>query len=153
MKKVRSVYRVSLIIYLVIILGILYSIFTVIRLFPSTQEMYEGIWNIKLPDNLEVVYDIHTPTSFHGDGERYTVFKVQEDFIMRENRKGQNDYKKREEQEKFALGILELLDVSPEERPNFNNYYVWKVHTKESDKLLMMYFADNHCFYLFQHLQ
>lgn len=137
---------------MIVTLCILYSVFCIVRLFPvSIPEMYESIWSIKLPEHLELIYDIHTPVSFHGDGERYTVFKVQEDFKMQENRK--KDTQKKAEQEKFALEILEALDVSKEERPNFNKNYIGRVYTKNKDKLFIMYFIDSNYFYLFQHLQ
>ena len=154
MKKIKWIHRTAMMVYLLMILWIVYCVFDIVKLFPhSKQEMYEKIWNIKLPDSFELVYDMHTPTSFHGDGERYTIFKAQENWKAQENKKGQKDDKTRAEQEEFALKILEMLAVSEEQRPNFGKNDIWEVYTKNSNKLLVLYSSDNNYYYFFQHLQ
>ena len=45
------------------------------NLYFTTERTIEINWDIDLPKGIREEYNVHTPTSFHGDGERYTVFQ------------------------------------------------------------------------------
>lgn len=145
MKKLKIIQRTALFIVLIFIMFYIHHIIKLCSF--SIQDVYEINWNIELGDDANLVYDIHTPISFHGDGERFTIFEVQK------NKINLKDFYRGIEHEAFAEEILDILDVSEDNKPDFDKDYIWKWETKQSNKLLMVYCNENNYLYLFQHLQ
>lgn len=114
--------------------------------FPTLQEVYEINWGIDLPDEMELVNNFHTPSSFHGDGYRYTVFSLEKKSVpIGECYRGGM-------RKEFAERILEELEVPIEYWPDFKKEFVWKKMTKYSDTLFLLCDEAEGLLYLFEEL-
>ena len=114
----------------------------------SLLEIYEINWGIELPDDLEQIYHMSTPKSFHGDGFRYTILKNEKESMKFEGfNKGSWCINI-----EFAEKILEELDIPIEHQPDFNMQYIWRRLEKYNNTLLLLYDEIKKTLYIFEEL-
>lgn len=112
-------------------------------------KIIEKNWDITLPKGYEEIVSVDSGASFQGDGERYHVFKYKEElkkeeiqrFSSRENSVVEDEVKK----------ILNSLQVSNEERPDFSKTYYWYTQSGDDDsrdKLYLIYFNEDNLLYV-----
>lgn len=117
--------------------------------FFTSKKIYEEIWNIVLPSDFEEIYTISSPTSFHGDGERYTIYYAK-DIDKNYIRNFQNI--KNPDIEYFVKSIVDKLEVENKNKPDFSQAYLWVKYEKveQKDMLVILYFNENQTFYFIQ---
>lgn len=109
----------------------------------SLIKNYESYWGIQLPDHMELVSDSKSPTSFHGDGIRHTIFSVCEEQQIPMS---------------FAVGTssdIEIFcnEISSElgvEKADFSLKYMWHKYEKYENTLVIVYFPETRQLHLFQ---
>lgn len=84
---------------------------------PSYLRIIDMNWSISLPVNCKEIYQIDSGADFHGDGQRYHVFKYDTDItqndLLPEQRISKNDKKR-------ISDILSALKVKNEFYPDFS---------------------------------
>lgn len=127
----------------VIVCGLL-SIASMTGCVSSEKLLIQKNWEIKLPDGETEYYHADTGSSFHGDGEKYTVFQYEntEDVSTLVNwtedegtvTRYENSYSE------FAENCLNTIDVPKEERPDYEECVYWYRERKtDFSELLLAY--------------
>lgn len=110
----------------------------------SERLLIQKNWEMKLPDGGTEDYHADTGASFHGDGEKYTVFQYRstEDVSAFLDWKKDEDTATRYEDSyaEFAEKCLDTIDVPSEERPDYKECVYW-YRERETDfsELLLAY--------------
>lgn len=117
------------------ILGLIYFVFWH-KSDPSYLKVVEKNWNISLPRGCALLYKSDSGPSFHGDGERYHVFKYEDDVIWNEPfyelRVTEND-------EERILEIIDNLNINKEFYPDFENINYGLIKKKGMSTLYVCY--------------
>lgn len=123
----------------------------------STRHIYEGNWNITIPYTFKEKYNKASPTGFHGDGERYTIF-------VSNNSKGFTDRNKFTEKpnaeiKPYIYRVMDELNIPKDKRVPTGKKYKWfkKEHRwpvtgkfqlgDNGDVLVILWFEDTHSYY------
>lgn len=110
----------------------------------SEKLLIQKNWEIKLPIGGRELYHADTGASFHGDGEKYTVFQYgsTEDVSTFLNWEKDEDTATRYENSyaEFAEKCLDTIDIPSEERPDYEECVYW-YRERETDfsELLLAY--------------
>jgi hypothetical protein len=112
-----------------------------------TEKYAIGVnWGVAIPEDFNEEY--HTRTlSFHGDGERYTVYDAspQNSFVS-----GFSAVKDREI-ETFVSEIIQRLEVPADYQPDYKTVYAWKKNQKsDNSTLVMLYSSESKRLYVVQ---
>lgn len=114
----------------------------------NPASIYEKNWGISLPKKMIVEYEAKTDTSFHGDGKRYTIFKVNsipENFLSSFNNEKNEDFVF------IVKSILVSLDVPESNMSDCEEDYCWQSMVKnEHDHLYMLYITNSQRLYICQ---
>lgn len=126
-KKLRIFIIISLTIIIVLIISLI-ALYKIMSNYMSVAKTFELNWGIILPNNFEEEYYVDTGASFHGDGERYSVFKGNNFMTSLKKEKNQ-------ELENELSELYTSLKVSKENQINFQHQYSWtKIISKDDDR-------------------
>jgi len=117
----------------------------------SFNEAMESNWGLQIPPDYKEVFSTDSGPSFHGDGWRYNVFHYKED--LNEEELERLTFEKSTGIENIIEDILNILDVSVEERPDFTKDYYWYRKSGDRDsrnKLYLVYFDEINMLYVIQ---
>lgn len=136
MKKVL-IFLGSTILVIVILVGLF--------LYEQINKPYSEIiymnWSIILPNSYKEIYSVDSGASFHGDGERYHIFKYtkEDEISLSVNWENNKDIAIETATEK----ILNTLNVSKENMPNFQSKYKYYTKLKDdSSKIYLIFDTD-----------
>lgn len=107
------------------------------NLYFTTERTIEINWDIDLPKGIREEYNVHTPTSFHGDGERYTVFQWDggdKTFLSHLTEQ------KSVQAEQDITDILSYLEVDEAYLPDYTHAYRWNSRTAEDNSTLYLFY-------------
>lgn len=93
-------------------------------------------WNIRLPFGGELVYELDSGPSFHGDGQRYHVFRYENDEKLVDCLDWQEPSIDAAE---AANSFLDKIDVPDEERPDFSKYSFWYGQQEDSSEIYIFW--------------
>lgn len=97
-------------------------------------------WKLNLPRQYEEIYYKDSGESFHGDGERYSVFQYN---TLEEINNAIELNSKNDNIEPSVTKILEKLKVSKDYYPDFNNDYKYYYKIKEDTSQLYIILDSN----------
>lgn len=119
------------------------------NLYYTHARIYEENWKIALPSDLRKLYGIKSATGPHGDGLRYTIYELKDaDAPFLEGA----SLRKNTEMQDEVIKILNDLRADKQKYPNFSNTYKWKILSKYSDKLYMIYDTKSSYVYFVQNI-
>jgi len=114
------------------------------NLYFSTARVIEMNWGVSVPDGFEEIYHVKTPASFHGDGERYTVFEAKGGAAP-----GIGAFSNGRDAaaEMFVNAIMNNLEVPENKRPDTSDYR-WKSYSKspqeeDGSSMIVIYTPEN----------
>lgn len=126
-KKLNRVIVVSLIIIILLIIFTI-GLYKYMCNYMSTAKTFELNWGIILPNDFNEEYYIDTGDSFHGDGQRYSVFKGNNFLTSLKTEKN-------EELENEISNLYVSLNVPKENQIDFSHQYSWtKILQKNDDR-------------------
>lgn len=136
-----------------IVLGII--ILVTICFYRKINKSYTQIidmnWSIELPNSYEEIYYIDSGASFHGDGERYAIFRYTEESEIKQSVNWENNKNTSIEMETGK--ILSMLNVSNENMPDFQKNYKYYTKVKQdASKIYLILFPDTKKLYVFEDL-
>jgi len=155
--KVKVKKKNFITVFLAIILSLFLLLVVVVYDFTKEFNIYINIidnnWDIQLPENLIEFYKDDSGPSFNGDGDRYHVFKFEnnDDFTSsiqwcdNKNLLFQCNVE----------GILEKLNIPKEFYPNFQcDYeYYFKINLEDSSEIYIISIPDLKKVYVIEHFQ
>ncbi len=118
------------------------------------ERIYETYWGIDIPSDFRELYHTSTPQSFHGDGRRYTVIeaeKMNSPLMVNaangaketEVYTGTSQDERNKDIEQYMKAISASLEVPEENKPPFDEFYVWKELKKYGNNTLaVLYFPE-----------
>ena len=128
-------------------------VFLYVQITKPYSEIINMNWSIKLPTSYKEIYSVDSGASFHGDGERYHVFeyKNEEDINLSLNWKNNKNVAIESSTEK----VLNTLNISKEEMPNFESEYKHYTKEKEDDssKIYLIFFTDTKKLYVIEDIR
>ena len=130
-KKVKTILFV-LIFIVIILLGIAIGLYNYMVSYMSVSKTFELNWGIILPSDFKENYYVDTGTSFHGDGERYSVFTGKSFITSLKNNKNSV-------MEKEISNFYDELNVPKKEQINFTHDYSWTKLKQDSDERNYIY--------------
>ncbi|MDP4153808.1 MAG: hypothetical protein Q8865_10310 [Bacillota bacterium] len=131
----------------VVIIAIPLGLYIAGNTFYSDTRIYEQYWKINVPRAAKEKYNINTPTSFHGDGYRFTSFELKSaDSPLLSG--ASND--KSSSMQNEVTSILDSLNAEKKQYPNFNHTYLWKSMSQHENKLYIIYDKDLSMLYFAQ---
>lgn len=140
----------AIVLLLLAVYGVVLIIDSQSNLPRNSIEVYETNWEIKLPDGLQEQYRAQSPTSFHGDGERYTIYQVTDitesffdDFSNETDAKAETE----------ITDILSSLEVPTEKWPDLRGAITWKKLEKHFNQLYLVCDTSKSELYLIERLQ
>ncbi|OPJ59592.1 hypothetical protein [Clostridium oryzae] len=141
--------KVSLLVILVLTISIIAFLF--IRLNAVYTEIIKINWNIKLPMPYKQIYSIDSGPSFHGDGERYHIFKYKNEVKLSRSVDWYDD--KNKSVEASAKKVLLTLGVSKYHAPNFKHNYKYFVKYKnKNSKMYLIFDIDTRKLYVIENI-
>lgn len=112
----------------------------------SEKLLIQKNWEIKLPNGGREFYHADTGSSFHGDGEKYTVFQYgsTEDVSTFLNWEKDEDTATQYENSyaEFAEKCLDTIDVPSEERPDYKECVYWYRESETDFSELLLAYDD-----------
>ena len=161
MKIVKTIFKIFLVflVMILIFIGLFFGnmIFTLISngmLFWDSEDVIYENWNIRLPQNGEEIYYTDSGASFHGDGERYSVYEYENKEIINSDFDWKN--KKDEDMEREIKEVLEKLKeqdvkISEEYKIDFNKKYEYIRKTKDDNsELYLIYIIEENKIYVIE---
>ena len=155
MKKIRIFLLSSI---LLMILLITTSIYFYINK-PYT-EIIKLNWSISLPKPYKEIYSTDSGSSFHGDGERYSIFEYENIEDVNLSLKWDNNENKvvdlaimkvlQSEIMEFIKGLSIPLENMPDFKSQYRYYRKWK---NDSSKLYLIFVPDTKLLYVIEHFQ
>lgn len=130
-------------IYLGILLSflIIVSVFSYVQINKSYTKIIDTNWSIKLPNLYRKIYYIDSGSSFHGDGQRYTILKYTKEDDINKSVNWKNIKDKSIETE--INKVLSTLNIPKENMPNFQSNYKYYTAVKhDSSKIYLLFFND-----------
>ncbi|MBU5676866.1 hypothetical protein KQI88_10595 [Alkaliphilus sp. MSJ-5] len=115
------------------------------------SESIEINWGISLPKGYEELFSVDSGASFHGDGDRYHVFSYKEELKQSEIEKFSSEKNPYVEDE--VEKILNSLQVSNEQKPDFSKEYYWYRKNGDNDsrnKLYLIYFNEDNILHVIE---
>ena len=146
-KKLSIFIRISLAIIIVLIISLI-ALYKFMSNYMSVAKTFEQNWGIILPNDFKEEYYVDTGASFHGDGERYSVFKGNNFMTSLKKEKNQ-------ELESVISKLYISLKVSKENQIIFSHQYSWtKIISKDDDRNYIYCIFDEEAnkFYFYEFL-
>ncbi len=126
-KKLKKVMMLSLII-IILLIAFSIGLYKYMCNYMSTAKTFELNWGIILPNDFKEEYYIDTGTSFHGDGQRYSIFKGNN--FMTSLKEEKNS-----ELESEVSNLYNSLNVPKEKQIDFSHKYSWvKILQKDDER-------------------
>lgn len=135
--------------FIIVILSFLCVLIISISILSYNNELqtYEYTWNIQLPSKMVCLYKWNNQDSFHGDGTRYSKYKVLEtDSDIFDN----YNVTKNRTLETFICHLMVEIHIPTEERFEFTSSYQWKYLEQEQDNIFIIYFPNTKDLFLIQ---
>lgn len=118
---------------------IIIFVFSYIQINKSYTKIIDMNWSIKIPNSCKKIYYIDSGASFHGDGQRYTIFEYTKEDNINQSINLENSKNKSIETE--INKVLSTLNVPIENLPNFqNNYKYYTTAKDDSSKIYLLFF-------------
>lgn len=146
-KKLNRVIVVSLII-IILLVTFTIGLYKYMCNYMSTAKTFELNWGIILPNDFNEEYYIDTGASFHGDGQRYSVFKGNNFLTSLKTERN-------EELENEISNLYVSLNVPKENQMDFSHQYSWtKIFQKDDDRNYIYCIFDKEInkFYFYENL-
>jgi len=146
-KKLNRVIVVSVIIIIFLVICTI-GLYKYICNFMTTSKMFELNWGIILPNDFKEEYYIDTGVSFHGDGQRYSIFKGNHFMTSLETERN-------EELENEISNLYVSLNIPKENQIDFSHPYSWtKIFQKEDHRnyIYCIFDAEIHTFYFYENI-
>jgi len=146
-KKLNRVIVVSLIVIIVLVTFTI-GFYKYMCNYMNTAKTFELNWGIILPNDFNEEYYIDTGASFHGDGQRYSVFKGNNFLTSLKTEKN-------EELENEISNLYVSLDVPKENQIDFSHTYGWtKVLQKDDDRnyIYCIFDKETNKFYFYENI-
>lgn len=144
-KRVFKVFLILLIILLIFITlffgNMIFTLFSSGMLFMDSDDVIYENWHIRLPEDNKEIYYTDSGSSFHGDGERYSIYEYKNEEIVSKafDWKDKKDNKLEEE-------IREVIDRLKEQNKNIPKKY--EIDFKKKYKYITKIKEDNSKLYL-----
>lgn len=123
---------VSLLVVIVLLVAFSIGFYKYMCNYKSTAKTFELNWGITLPNDFKEEYYIDTGASFHGDGQRYSIF-TGNNFLT--SLKEENN----EKLESEISNLYIVLNVPKENQIDFSHQYSWTKIYQENDKSSYIY--------------
>ena len=144
-KKIYKLIKWFLVITIILTSGIIF-LYNYVRSYMTVAKTFELNWQLILPSNFKEEYYIDSEASFHGDGQRYSIFSGNS-FLT--DFKDTKDEIMEEELNKF----YEDFAVPEDRKINFDSeYQIIKINRSidERDYLYIIYEKNTGKFYFFE---
>ncbi|WP_343250932.1 hypothetical protein [Diplocloster hominis] len=140
-----------------IIAAVLIFFIVVILLVWINREDYQRViavnWGIGIPDTCKEIYEKESAAGFHGDNDRYHIFKCNQDQQTTEFTASLHTGNNLQIQE-YVQTILKNLEISAENFPPLDQELQWMMYTKnEWDKIAILYVPTQQKLYVIEHFQ
>ncbi|MEZ0536625.1 hypothetical protein ACAG39_05155 [Caldicellulosiruptoraceae bacterium PP1] len=135
-------------------IGAILLLFIVIVIFLYIQiNTYSKVinlnWSIKLPNSYKEIYSANSGASFHGDGQRYHIFEYNNENEINQALNWINA--KNVSMELEINKILNNLNVSKQNMPDYNKKYKYYVKFQEdSSKIYLIFVPDTRKLYIIE---
>ena len=142
-KKQKKYFKIIILLLIIMIVLVMLNI---MREYLTVSKLLELNWNITIPSDLKEEYYIDTGSSFHGDGERYSIFSGSK-LIMNFN----NQKDKKLEQKVYKSN--KKLNIPKENQIDFAHEYVWEKivnRNDERDELYIIYDCELNKYYFYE---
>lgn len=131
------------------------GIVIVILYFQAINNSYSNViyanWGIKLPKAYSEIYSAYSGASFHGDGQRYHIFQYKDKWKIDSSLVWK--YEKNLDIEYEIIKILNSLNVSDSNMPDFKKQYKYYVKTKDDCSIIyLVFFNDTGKLYIIEDL-
>lgn len=146
-KKLNIVILVSLII-IIFLITFSIGLYRYMCSYMSTAKTFELNWGIILPNDFKEEYYIDTGASFHGDGQRYSIFEGNNFMTTLKEEKNH-------QLENEITNLYDSLNVPKENQINFSHKYSWiKIFQKNDERNYIYCIFDKKInkFYFYEHL-
>lgn len=162
MKIAKTIFKIffSFLAIILIFIGLFFGhmIFTLMSngvLFRDSEDVIYENWNIRLPQNGEEIYYTDSGASFHGDGERYSVYEYGNKEII--NNVFDWKSKKDEDMERKVKEVLEKLEedvnISEEYKIDFNKKYEYIRKAKnDNSELYLIHIIEENKIYVIEEI-
>lgn len=125
-------------IFIFLLIGMLFYGYHYLSSQFTVAKTYEYNWNLQLPTDFKELYHTSSGPSFHGDGERYTIFSGNSFFLSFQTEKNKN-------LEQELTNLYQTLQIPTSNQMDFSHSYSWKKMTQPQDDRNYMY-----CIYDFE---
>jgi hypothetical protein len=126
---------------ILLVIVLLISVISYLIISKPYTEIIQLNWDIKLPKPCKEIYAVDSGASFHGDGERYHIFEYKNEDDINLSLNWENS--KNIEIELAIKKVLNNLNVSRENMPNFeDNYKYYSKTKKDSSKIYFVFFPN-----------
>lgn len=110
-------------------------------------------WGIRIPGTSEEVFEKESPAGFHGDNDRYHIFKINQDQQTTDFITSMNTGKNLQLQE-YVQTILKNLEITAENYPSLEQELQWIMYSKNNwDKIAILYSPTKQKLYVIEHFQ
>ena len=127
------------------------SAFMYVQINKPYTEIINKNWSVKLPNTYKEIYSSQGEVTFTGDGPRYHILEYKNEKDINLSVNWENN--KNVEIEKAAMKVLNTLNISKDNIPNFRSEY--KYYTKDKDgpsKMYLIFFIDTKKLYVIENI-
>lgn len=145
--RLNQVIVLSLIVIIALV-GVVFDFYTYMSEYMNVAKTFELNWGIVLPSDFKEEYAVNTGVSFHGDGERYSVYSGMSFLTSLEDSKN-------ELLEEEVNNLYNALNISEEYRINFAHQYSWKkIYQKDDERnyLYCIFDEETKRFYFYENI-
>lgn len=146
-KKLNKVIILSLII-IILLIGFIIGFYKYMCNYMNTAKTFELNWGLVLPNDFKEEYYIDTGASFHGDGQRYSIFTGNNFLTTLKEEKN-------EQLENEITSLYTSLKVPQEKQIDFSHQYSWtKILQKDDNRnyIYCIYDEEINKFYFFENI-
>jgi hypothetical protein len=127
------------------------------------ESIYESYWDINIPPDFKQIYHNQDQHDFQGKGIRYTLFVTKETSTLplinfSKNTKeiqtidGSSSDGRNYDIEEFVQTVASDLNIPENDKPNFDEYYIWQKFAKYGNTLIVLYFPNANKVYFVEKL-
>jgi len=133
----------------ILLLIVLIAVFSYVEINKAYAEIINMNWSIKLPSAYKEIYSVESEASFHGDGERYHIFEYKNEEKINLSLNWENN--KNLAMESTIEKVLNTLNISKENMPNFQSKYKYYTEEKsDSSKIYLIFVNDMKRLYIIE---
>lgn len=111
----------------------------------TNARIMEENWDITLPADIKERYAKNGPSDFQGHGSRYAVFQTKNSDPKILNGSSQS---KNSDMENAMTDILKEIDADQNQYPDFSGTYRWKILSKYTYRLYIVFDENKSLLYL-----